>query len=38
LNIFVEKLKELKENPAKKDQELIDYFKFMAHVSGVYRQ
>ena len=37
-NIFTEKLKDFKENPAKKNQEIIDYLKFMAHVSGVYRQ
>lgn len=37
-NIFVEKLREFKLNPAKKSTDLIDYFKFMAHVSGVYRQ
>lgn len=37
-NIFAEKLKDFKLNPARKDQEIIDYLKFMAHVSGVYRQ
>ena len=37
-NIFTEKLKDFKLNPARKDQEIIDYLKFMAHVSGVYRQ
>ena len=37
-NIFVEKLREFKLNPAKKDNDLIDYFKFMAHISAVYRQ
>ena len=36
--IFQEKLKEFKLNPAKKDTDLIDYFKFMAHVSGVYQK
>ena len=36
-NIFAEKLKDFKLNPARKDQEIIDYLKFMAHVSGVYR-
>ena len=36
--IFNNKLKEFKENPAKKDQDLIDYFKFMAHISAVYQQ
>jgi hypothetical protein len=35
--IFQNKLKEFKENPAKKDQDLIDYFKFMAHISAVYK-
>ena len=38
IEVFTKKLKELKENPAKKDQQMIDYFKFMAHVSGVYRE
>jgi len=37
IEVFITKLKELKENPAKKDQQMLDYFKFMAHVSGVYR-
>jgi len=36
--LFADKLKEFKENPARKDQEIIDYFKFLAHVSGVYRE
>lgn len=35
--IFQNKLKEFKENPARKDQDLIDYFKFMAHISAVYQ-
>jgi hypothetical protein len=37
LDIFVGKLKELKESPSKKDKEMEEYFKFMAHVSGCYR-
>jgi protein SDA1 len=37
LDIFVVKLKELKENPAKKSDEMVEYFKFMGHVSGCYR-
>lgn len=37
-NIFTEKLREFKLNPAKKSTDLIDYFKFMAHISGAYRQ
>jgi hypothetical protein len=35
LAIFQEKLAEFKENPAKRDDRLEDYFKFMAHISGV---
>jgi hypothetical protein len=31
------KLAEFKENPAKKDQDLIDYFKFLAHISNIYQ-
>ena len=31
------KLAEFKEHPAKKDQDMIDYFKFMAHISNVYQ-
>ena len=38
LQIFQEKLEAFKENPAKKDDRLEDYCKFMAHVSGVYRE
>jgi len=34
-NRFVEKLKEFKLNPAKKDTDLCDYFKFMSHVSAL---
>ena len=36
--IFVDRLREFKLNPAKKEVVFIDYLKFMAHVSGVYRQ
>jgi len=36
--IFVDKMREFKLNPGKKDQHIIDYLKFMAHVSGVYKQ
>ena len=32
-NIFVEKLREFKQSPAKKETDFIDYLKFMAHVS-----
>ena len=35
--IFIAKLAEFKEHPAKKDQDMIDYFKFMAHISNVYQ-
>ena len=35
--IFQEKLKEFKLNPAKKDVSIMDYFKFMSHISSVYR-
>lgn len=35
--IFQEKLKEFKLNPAKRETDFVDYLKFMAHVSGVYR-
>ena len=35
--IFQEKLKEFKENPAKKDERMDDYFKFLAHISGVFK-
>ena len=31
--IFVKKLREFKENPAKKETDFTDYIKFMAHVS-----
>ena len=35
---FQEKLKEFKLNPAKKDVPLMDYLKFLSHISSVYRQ
>jgi len=38
LAIFQEKLGEFKENPAKRDEKLEDYFKFMAHISGCFRE
>jgi hypothetical protein len=37
-NIFNIKLKEFKENPARKDLDMMDYFKFMAHISNIYQQ
>jgi hypothetical protein len=37
-NIFNVKLKEFKENPARKDLDMMDYFKFMAHISNIYQQ
>jgi hypothetical protein len=36
--IFQEKLKEFKLNPAKRDVTIMDYLKFMAHISAVYKQ
>ena len=36
--IFQKKLTEFKENPAKKDDQIDQYFKFMAHISGVYKE
>ena len=36
LEAFQEKLAEFKENPAKRDDHLEDYLKFMAHISGVH--
>ena len=36
-NIFNAKLKEFKENPARKDQDVMDYFKFLAHISNIYQ-
>jgi len=38
MRIFQEKLAAFKESPAKKDEQLEDYCKFMAHISGVYRE
>ena len=35
--IFLTKLADFKENPAKKDQDMMDYFKFMAHISNIYQ-
>jgi protein SDA1 len=35
--IFQGKLTEFKESPGKKDEHLEEYFKFMAHISAVYR-
>jgi hypothetical protein len=34
--IFQQRLAEFKENPAKKDQDIMDYCKFMAHISNIY--
>jgi len=34
---FQAQLTKFKESPAKKDEELEEYFKFMAHISGVYK-
>lgn len=36
--IFQKKLAEFKENPAKRDEQMDDYFKFLAHISGVYKE
>ena len=33
--IFVEKLREFKQNPTSKETDFIDYLKFMAHVSSL---
>ena len=38
LGIFETKLNEFKENPAQRDQRFDDYCKFMAHISGVYKE
>ena len=38
LEVFQQKLELFKENPAKKEDEMIEYFKFMAHISGVYQE
>lgn len=37
LAIFKGKLSEFKESPAKRDEQLEDYLKFMAHISAIYR-
>ena len=37
LEVFQQKLELFKENPAKKDDSMDEYFKFMAHISGVYQ-
>jgi protein SDA1 len=36
--IFQEKLKDFKTNPARKDVPLMDYLKFLSHISNVYPQ
>ena len=36
LEIFKEKMGVLKENPGKKSDQIDEYLKFMAHISGVY--
>lgn len=36
-SVFQTKLQEFKENPAKKDDQMDEYFKFLAHISGVYK-
>ena len=38
LEVFQQKLELFKENPAKKDDRMDEYFKFLAHVSGVYKE
>lgn len=38
LEVFQQKLELFKENPAKKEEEMVEYFKFMAHISGVYQE
>jgi hypothetical protein len=38
LELFQQKLADFKEQPAKKDDRLDEYFKFMAHISGVYKE
>lgn len=35
--IFQEKLKEFKIKPADRDVTIMDYFKFMSHISSVYK-
>lgn len=38
LELFQAKLAVFKESPAKKDDQLDEYFKFFAHISGVYKE
>lgn len=38
LEVFQSKLAEFKENPAKNDAQFDEYIKFMAHISGVYKE
>ena len=38
LEIFQQKLAEFKESPGKKDDRMDEYFKFLAHISGVYKE
>lgn len=38
LEIFQSKLESFKESPGKKDDEMDEYFKFMAHISGVFKE
>ena len=37
-DILKEKLNDFKESPARRDEQLEDYLKFMAHISGIYRE
>ena len=36
--IFQKKLDEFKANPAKKDEQMDDYLKFLSHISGTYKE
>jgi len=36
--IFQKKLADFKESPGKNDSHMDEYFKFMAHISGVYKE
>ena len=38
LEVFHGKIAAFKENPAKKDEQLDEYFKFFAHISSVYKE
>lgn len=38
LEIFQKRLAAFKESPGKNDPEMDEYFKFMAHISGVYKE